>query len=137
MDRFVTKKRVADVTDSSSSKKPTVKSDSFKIVTMNSNSLANRISDKATHADIFSFVRLHSPDVIAVQEVRLPAKTFSSNPKKGDGSRRDRGKVDDRDPKTATDKQLLHGCEAFRDYDKHYSLSDWRYCRILGNSVPQ
>ena len=130
MDRFVTsKKRVAEVPiEREDTKQQSImKSDSFKIVTMNSNSLANRISDASNHKEFKAFVEAHHPDVIAVQEVRLPAKTFSSNPKKGDGSRRDRTKVDDRDSKSATDKRLLQSSDAFKNYDKYYSLSDWRY----------
>ena len=144
MDKFVTvKKRVAEESagDLPVRRKPNQRNGSFKIVTMNSNSLANRISNKSDHDDVMKFIDTHSPDIIAVQEVRLPAKTFSSNPKKGDDSRRDRSRIDDRDTKTATDKRLLQSCEAFKDYVQHFSLSDWRYAGTMlalkkGNDLP-
>lgn len=144
MDKFLTtKKRLVEesASISSSKQRPNEERGIFKIVTMNSNSLANRISTKSDHHDLLKFIDMHSPDVIAVQEIRLPAKTFSTNPKKGDGSRRDRSKVDDRDTKTATDKRLLQSCDAFKDYVKYYSLADWRYAGSMvalkkGNDLP-
>ena len=144
MDKFITvKKRLAEesASDLTVRRKPNQRKGSFKIVTMNSNSLANRISNKSDHADMMKFIDAHSPDIIAVQEVRLPAKSFSSNPKKGDESRRDRSRIDDRDTKTATDKRLLQSCEAFKDYVQYFSLSDWRYAGTMlalkkGNDLP-
>ena len=130
MDRFLTvKKRTLEnsLDGLPLNAKITKKDENFTIVSVNSNSLANRISDKKNHADFKSFVERHLPDIIAIQEVRLPAKTTSSNPKKNDGSRRDRTKIDDRDSKASTDKHLLKNCEAFQDYQMYYSLSDWRY----------
>lgn len=130
MDRFLTvKKRTLENPSESipANAKTTKRDDKFRIVTMNSNSLANRISDKKNHADFKDFIECHLPDIVAIQEVRLPAKTTSSNPKKNDGSRRDRTKIDDRDSKASTDKHLLKNCEAFKDYRMYYSLSDWRY----------
>lgn len=130
---FATKKRAADEpsTVDGSIPKMIKKNDSFKIVTMNSNSLANRISDKKHHAEFRAFMEEHTPDVVAVQEVRLPAKSFSSKPKKNDGSKRDRTKIDDKDSKAATDKHLLQNCAALRDYHMYYSLSDWRYAGTM------
>lgn len=130
---FASKKRAVDETASfdCSISKITKKNDSFKIVTMNSNSFANRISDKKHNSEFKVFMEIHSPDVVAVQEVRLPAKSFSSKPKKNDGSKRDRTKIDDRDSKAATDKHLLNNCEAFRNYKMYYSLSDWRYAGTM------
>jgi exonuclease III len=130
MDRFLTAKKRNIENPSESlltNAKITKRDDNFRIVTMNSNSLANRISDKKNHADFTAFIEFHLPDIVAIQEVRLPAKTTSSNPKKNDGSRRDRTKIDDRDSKASTDKHLLKNCEAFKDYQMYYSLSDWRY----------
>lgn len=117
----------AGVQESKSSKP----NDTYKIITINSNSLANRINDKRNHADFVEFMRRHMPDVVAVQEVRLPAKAFSSNPKKNDGSRRDRTKIDDRDSKVATEKRILHNCDAFGGYRMYFSLSDWRYAGTM------
>ena len=130
---FASKKRAVDEPASvdCSIPKMTRKNDSFKIVTMNSNSLANRISDKKHHSEFKTFMEEHSPDVVAVQEVRLPAKSFSSKPKKNDGSKRDRTKIDDKDSKAATDKRLLQSCAAFKDYQMYYSLSDWRYAGTM------
>jgi exonuclease III len=88
-------------------------------------------SDKKHHAEFKSFMEEHTPDVVAVQEVRLPAKSFSSKPKKNDGSKRDRTKIDDKDSKAATDKHLLQNCAAFRGYQMYYSLSDWRYAGTM------
>ena len=130
MDRFLTvkKRNIENPSESlPTNAKITKRDDNFRIVTMNSNSLANRISDKKNHADLKAFIECHLPDIVAIQEVRLPAKTTSSNPKKNDGSRRDRTKIDDRDSKASTDKHLLKNCEAFKDYQTYYSLSDWRY----------
>jgi exonuclease III len=130
MDRFLTvkKRNIENPSESlPTNAKITKRDDNFRIVTMNSNSLANRISDKKNHADFKAFIECHLPDIVAIQEVRLPAKTTSSNPKKNDGSRRDRTKIDDRDSKASTDKHLLKNCEAFKDYQMYYSLSDWRY----------
>ena len=130
MDRFLTVKKRNIENPSEilpTNAKITKRDDNFGIVTMNSNSLANRISDKKNHADFKAFIECHLPDIVAIQEVRLPAKTTSSNPKKNDGSRRDRTKIDDRDSKASTDKHLLKNCEAFKDYQTYYSLSDWRY----------
>lgn len=130
MDRFLTvkKRNIENPSESlPTNAKITKRDDNFRIVTMNSNSLANRISDKKNHADFKAFIECHLPDIVSIQEVRLPAKTTSSNPKKNDGSRRDRTKIDDRDSKASTDKHLLKNCEAFKDYQMYYSLSDWRY----------
>ena len=130
---MVSKKRSADVMpvvgrQESKSSKP---NDTFKIITINSNSLANRITDKKSHAHFVDFMRKQTPDVVAIQEVRLPAKAFSSNPKKNDGSRRDRTKIDDRDSKVATEKRILHNCDAFSGYRMYFSLSDWRYAGTM------
>lgn len=130
MDRFLTvkKRNIENPSESlPTNAKISKRDDNFRIVTMNSNSLANRISDKKNHADFKAFIECHLPDIVAIQEVRLPAKTTSSNPKKNDGSRRDRTKIDDRDSKASTDKHLLKNCEAFKYYQMYYSLSDWRY----------
>jgi exonuclease III len=130
---FASKKRAVEEPASVDGSIPKMikKNESFKIVTMNSNSLANRISDKKHHAEFKTFMEEHAPDVVAVQEVRLPAKSFSSKPKKNDGSKRDRTKIDDKDSKAATDKHLLQNCAAFRDYQMYYSLSDWRYAGTM------
>ena len=73
MDRFLTvKKRTLENSSDSLplNAKITKNDENFTIVSVNSNSLANRISDKKNHADFKTFVECHLPDIIAIQEVR-------------------------------------------------------------------
>lgn len=148
MDKFVTRKRSGDTLekttavsnndDDDSSNKKLEKNgkvlstrNDFKIISMNSNSLANRISDKKTHNQLKEFIAKHVPDIISFQEVRMPAKTITSNAKKNDGTKRVRNKMDDRKKEEAVDKRLLETSPAFQEYNTYYSLSDYRYAGNL------
>ncbi|CAJ1411481.1 unnamed protein product [Effrenium voratum] len=138
MDRFLVRKRAGAAVES---KEPSPKKlcngsravllDPAKVISWNVNGLAVQLRNNWSL--IKDFLEREQPDVLCLQEVRLPAQG-PKGCKRNDGQKRRRSEVrcDTAQEKAEWElvqKTLVSACAA--DYKFHWSLADWKYSGTL------
>eukprot|EP00873_Tetraselmis_striata_P011720 jgi/Tetstr1/431984/TSEL_021461.t1 len=99
------------------------------LMTWNCNGLTGRANSEAQAEALRAMVATHAPDVLALQEVRMPASA-PKGAKKGDGQPRSRGTPNSTTPAGRKDVDTVGRLLRTGDlanYRVFYSLSDWKY----------
>ncbi|CAN0040772.1 unnamed protein product, partial [Phaeothamnion confervicola] len=95
------------------------------IIAWNANGLTSRLTGEPTA--FLEFMREHEPDVLCIQEVRLPAHGPPKSTR-GDGAPRNRGTVKAGTKTERADSDLLtRYLNRLSDYEPVFSLADTKY----------
>lgn len=99
-----------------------------KIITWNVNSLTVRYKNKTKWQEFMNFFKEVDPDVMCLQEVRLPAMA-PANAKSNSDVERIRSVVKCTDPKSQADCEIVNEIlkNDFKDYNSYFSLANIKY----------
>jgi len=140
MDNFVIRKRSSDHGGGQPSKRPRGadedgepagrRREPLKLMSLNANGLGVRLGIETDKKELCAVVDKEKPDIIAIQEVRLPCAGPKGAKRDDKTVKRTHSQVNTNDKKGQEEQQrlsLLMRNETFKDYKVYLSLATWRY----------